>query len=155
VPKHCLRDRAYIYPLLGTVDRLNKQTLHKYQQTALAAHNSHRILQTQKPHPPTQRRRCYCRSADLQAQRLIALQLRNRLRIRTCELRPLIMTRFSRQDFRLVKPKFRICLKDAFQSSERLSIHLQRPQTRWCETQSSRSFDYMFEYLTRTRRICK
>ena len=79
--------------------------------------------------------------------------MRNRLRIRTCELRPLIMTRFSRQHFRLVKPKFRICLKDAFQSSEQLSIHLQRSQAHSCERQSSWSFDYMFEYLTRIRRI--
>ena len=81
--------------------------------------------------------------------------MRHRIRIRTCGLRPLIMTRFSRQDFRLVKLKFRSCLKDAFQSSERLSIHLQRSQAHWCERQSKSSFDYMFKYLTRIRWISK
>ena len=46
---------------------------------------------------------CHLRSADLQPQRLIKLQIRNRLCIRTCGLRPLIMARLRHQVCRLVK----------------------------------------------------
>ena len=46
---------------------------------------------------------CNLCSADLQPQGLIKLQFRNRLCIRTREVRPLIMTRFRRQVCRLVK----------------------------------------------------
>ena len=46
---------------------------------------------------------CHLRSADLQPQRLIKLQFRDRLCSRTRSLRPQIMTRFSRMVCRLVK----------------------------------------------------
>ena len=68
----------------------------------------------------------HLRSADLQPQRLIKLQFRDRLCSRTCGVRPLIMTRFRRKICRLVKLKFWNCLKHAFRSSQLLSIHRQR-----------------------------
>ena len=46
---------------------------------------------------------CHLRSADLQPQRLIKLQFRDRLCIRTRRVRLLIMTRFRRKVCRLVK----------------------------------------------------
>ena len=45
----------------------------------------------------------HLRSADLQPQRLIKLQFRDRLCIRTRWVRPLVTTRFRRQVRRLVK----------------------------------------------------
>ena len=46
---------------------------------------------------------CHLRSADLQLQGLIKLQVRDRLCIRTGGVRPLIMARFRRKICRLVK----------------------------------------------------
>jgi len=69
----------------------------------MAVHNSHRTLPAPAPHPPTLRRMCHLRSADLQPQDLIKFQFRERLRIRAREVRPQIMTRFRHQVCRLVK----------------------------------------------------
>jgi len=77
--------------------------LHNFDTPAMAVHNSHRTLPAPAPHPPTLRRMCHLRSADLQPQDLIKFQFRERLRIRAREVRPQIMTRFRHQVCRLVK----------------------------------------------------
>ena len=48
-------------------------------------------------HTPARRCMCHLRSAELQTQGLIKFQFRDRLCVRTCEVRPQIMTRFRRQ----------------------------------------------------------
>ena len=85
------------------MSRPTKQNLHNFHMTALAVHNSQGTLLAPEPHPPTLRRMCHLRSADLQPQGLIKLQARNRLCIRTRAMRPLIMTRFRRKVYRLFK----------------------------------------------------
>ena len=69
----------------------------KFYAAALAVHNTHRTLPAPEPHPPTLRRMCHLRSADLQPQHPIKLQFRDRLCIRTRGVGPQIMTRFRRQ----------------------------------------------------------
>ena len=79
------------------------EKLHNFYAPALAVHNSHRTLPEPDPHPPTLRRWCDLRSADLQPQGLIKLQFRNRVCIRPRQVSPQNTTRFRRKACCLVK----------------------------------------------------
>ena len=85
-----------MYSIFDRIDRIDspsKQKLHNFHRAASAVHNAYRTLPAPAPHPPTLRRMEHLRSADLQPQRLIKLQFRDRLCIRTRAVRPPIMTR--------------------------------------------------------------
>ena len=74
------------------VGRPTSQKLPNLDRSAQAIHNIHRTLPAPKPHPPTLRRICHLRSADLQPQDLIKRQFRDWLCIRTRTVRPQIMS---------------------------------------------------------------
>ena len=71
------------YTLLGRLDQSNNHTLANFYTPALAVHNSQYTLPASESHLHTFRRMCHVRSADLQLEGLIKLQLRDRICIRT------------------------------------------------------------------------
>ena len=80
----------------------NTRKLHNVFSSASAALNIQCTLPAATPRLPTQRRMCHYYSAELPTQRLIKLQFRDRLRIRTHRGRPLIIPGFRCQVCRLV-----------------------------------------------------
>ena len=93
----------------------------------LAAHTTRRTKPAPDPHHSTLRRMRHFYSAGLPPQCLVELQFRDRLCIDTRIVQQPIMPGFRCQIFRLVKLKFRDCLKHRFRSSQPLpNLHLQR-----------------------------
>ena len=84
--------------------------LHNVFNPASAVLNIQCALPAATPRLPTLRRVCHSCSAGLPSQRLIKLQFRDRLRIRTHRGRPLIIPGFRCQVCRLVKLQFADCL---------------------------------------------
>ena len=68
---NCLGVRDYVYSITERIDLPKKQNLHNFDTPALAVHNSLRTLPAPEPYPPTLRRMCHLRSADLLAYTLI------------------------------------------------------------------------------------
>ena len=87
---HCLAISAHIYSIKEKIDLPSKQKLHSFHRIELAVHNAYRSLQAPAPRPPTLRRWCHLRSASLSARRLIKIQIRDRLCIRTRVVRQLM-----------------------------------------------------------------
>ena len=90
-------------------------------------HTTHHTKPAADPHLPTLRRMRHICSAALPPQCLVELQFRDRLCIDTRNVHQPIMPGFRCQICRLVKLKFRECLKPRFRSSQPLpNLHLQR-----------------------------
>ena len=93
----------------------------------LAAHTTRRTKPAPDPHLSTLRRMCDLYSAGLPPHCLVKLQFRYRLCIHTRIVPQPIMPGFRSPVRRLVKLKFRDCLKHRFRSSQPLpNLHLQR-----------------------------
>ena len=93
----------------------------------LADHTTHLTTPVPDPHQSTLRRMCHLHSAGLPPQCLVQLQFPDRLCIDTRNVQQPIMPGFRSQICRLVKLKFRDCLKHCFRSSQPLrKLHLQR-----------------------------
>jgi len=101
--------------------------MHTAYNTDLAHHTTHRAKPAPSPHQSTLRRRCHLYSARLPPQCLVELQFWYRLCLDTRIVQQPIMPGFRSQICRLVKLKFRDCLKHRFRSSKLLpNLHLQR-----------------------------
>ncbi len=101
--------------------------MHIAYNPELADHTTRRTTPAPDPHQPALRRMCNFYSAELPSQCLVELQFRDRLYIDTRIVQQPIMSGFRSQVCRLVKLKFRDCLKHRFQSSLPLrNLHLQR-----------------------------
>ena len=101
--------------------------MHTACNTDLVAHTTHRTKLAPGPHQSTLRRMCHLYSAGLPPQCLVELQFRDRLCIYTRVVPQPIMPGFRSQFCRLLKLKFRDCLKHQFRSSQPLrKLHLQR-----------------------------
>ena len=101
--------------------------MHNACNPELALHNTHRTTPAPDPHQSTLRRMCHLYSAGLPPQCLVELKLRDQLCIDTRIVQQLIMPGFRSQVCRLVKLKFRDCLKHRFRSSQPpRKLHLQR-----------------------------
>ncbi len=101
--------------------------MHTAYDTESADHTTHRTTPVPDPHQPTLRRMCHLYSAGLPPQCLVELQFRDRLCIDTRIVPQPIMPGFRSLVCRLVKLKFRDCLKHRFRSSQPLpNLHLQR-----------------------------
>ena len=86
--------------------------------TDLAHPTTHRATPAPNPHQSTLRRMCHLYSAGLPPQCLVELKLRDQLCVDTRIVPQLIMPGFRSQVCRLVKLKFRDCLKQRFRSSQ-------------------------------------
>ena len=92
----------------------------------LEDHTTRRTTPVPDPHQSTLRRMCHLCSAGFPPQCLVELQFRDRLCIDTRNVHHQIMPGFRSQVCRLVKLKFRDCLKHRFRSSQPLpNLHLQ------------------------------
>ena len=101
--------------------------MHTACDTDLADHTIHRTKLAPASSPPTLRRMCHSYGAGLPPHCLFELQFQDRLCIDTRIVHHPIMPGFCSQVCRLVKLKFRDCLKHRFRSSEPLpNHHLQR-----------------------------
>ena len=93
----------------------------------LADHTTSRTKPAPDPHQPTLRRMYHLYRAGLPPQCLVELQFRDRLCIDTRIVQQPIMHGFRSQVYRLVKIKFRDCLKHRFRSIQLLpNLHLKR-----------------------------
>ena len=102
-------------------DARNRRKMHTACNTDLVAHTTHRTKPAPGPHQSTLRRMCHLYSAGLPPQCLVELQFRDRLCIDTRIVQQPIMPGFRSQVCRLVKLKFRDCLKHRFRSSKLLT----------------------------------
>ncbi len=106
-------------------DQRNKQKLPDLDQPASAALNIQCASQAAVPRLPKLRRVCHYCSAGLPTQRLIKLQLRDRLCFRTRTGHQPIVHGFRCQVCRLVKLQLGDCLY-CFRSNQLLCNHLHR-----------------------------
>ena len=97
-----------------------RRKLHTAYHTESADHTTHRTIQAPDPHQFTLRRMCHLYSAGLPPQCLVKLQFRDRLCIDTRIVQQPLIPGFRCQVCRLVKLKFRDCLKHRFRSSQLL-----------------------------------
>ena len=101
--------------------------MHTAYNPELTAHTTHRTKPAPDPHQPILRRLCYLYSAGLPPQSLVELHFRDRLCIDTRIVQQPLMPGFHSQVCRLVKLKFRDCLKHRFRRSQLMpNLHLQR-----------------------------
>ena len=101
--------------------------MHNACNPELALHNTHRTTPAAGPHQSALRRMCHLYSAVLPPQCLVVLQFRDRLCIDTFIVQQPIMPSFHSQVSRLVKLKFRDCLKHRYRSNLLLTnLHLQQ-----------------------------
>ena len=108
-------------------DARNRRKLHNAYNPDLADYTTHRTKPAPDPHQSALRHLCHFYSAGLPPQCLVELQFRDRLCIDTRIVQQPIMPGFRSQVCRLVKLKFRDCLKHRFRSSQLLpNLHLQR-----------------------------
>ena len=106
--------------------------MHKAYKTELAYHTNGRTTPAPDPHQSTLRHMRHFCSAGLQPQCLVELQFQDRHCIDTRIVQQPIMPGFRSQVCRLVKLKFRDCLKHRYRSSQLLrNLHLQRRRARW------------------------
>ena len=104
----------------------NKRQIHTAYNPDLADHTTRRTTPTPDPHQSARRRMCHLYSAGLPPQWLVELQFRDRLCIDTRIVPQPIMPGFRSQACRLVKLKFRDCVRHRFRSSQPLRrLHLQ------------------------------
>jgi len=100
--------------------------MHNAYNPDLAAHTARRTTPVPDPHQSTLRRMCHFYIAGLPPQFLVELQFWDRLCIETRIVQQPIMPGLRSQVCRLVKLKFRDCLKHRFRSSQSLrKLHLQ------------------------------
>ena len=93
----------------------------------LEAHTTRRTTPAPDPHQSALRHMCHLYSAGLPPKFLVKLKFLDRLCIDTHTVQQPIMPGFRSQVCRLVKLKFRDCLKHCFRSSQPLrKLHLQR-----------------------------
>ena len=95
--------------------------------TAYNTYLAHHTKPVPDPHQSTLGRKCHFYSAGLPPQFLVKLQFRDRLCIDPRTVPQLIISGFNSSVCRLVKLKFRDCVKHRFQSSQpQRKLHLQR-----------------------------
>ena len=101
--------------------------MHTAYNPDLAHHTTHRTTPAPGPHQSMLRRMCHLYSAGLPPQCLVVLQFRDRLCIDSRIVQQSLMQGFRYQVRRLVKIKFRDCLKHRFRSNQLLpKFHLHR-----------------------------
>ena len=107
-------------------DTRTRRKFHTACNPDLAHHTTRHTKPAPGPHQSTLLRMCHLYSARLPPQCLVELQFRDRLCIDTRIVQQPIMPGFRSQVCRLVKLKFRDCLKHRIQSSQPLrKLHLQ------------------------------
>ncbi len=108
-------------------DARKKRRIHIACNPDLEAHTTRRTTPAPDPNQSALRRMCHLHSAEYTPQCLVVLQFRDRLCIDTCIVQQPIIPSFRSQVSRLVKLKFRDCLKHRYRSNLLLTnLHLQR-----------------------------